>query len=583
MNPPILIYPDMKKQFKLYVDSSHYAVGACLMQEADGRDRVVPYASRLLTGLQKNWITNQDGISEIECWGVVWATRKFRCYLDKREFDVFTDHQALTWVFSPGNRTSSAKLARWAMELSSLQFKVHHRPGTSMGHVDGLSRLPMDGVNALTMADLPNPAPTMTDLLNPEPSSVEPEVPSSVGERDRAARDGEDNEYKESEPPEHSGDFDFNDDEELELELENGPSDVEVVDASPQPTPPSLVDLFGLDSEQFMEEQQKVSWIKVLLALLEDGALPLDPFLKGRIVGLAPKHLVVNGLLMRYVHVPANVGPARTVTVPVVPVPYVETVLHFCHRDLLSSHLGLTKTIEKVRRHAYWPGWRKDVAEFVRECAKCGGGKGPRPWTSGRMQRMPVADLTGPFSLLAVDAVGPLPETERGNKYILVFVDYFTRWAEAFAVAALDSITFVDAMVNGVVARHGVPSRLLSDNGRNFTSEVAKAFYQTLGIRKLFGAAYHPQTQGLVERFNGSLIGMQRMHVDEAQTDWDVYLPRVLFAYRSAFHEALDDSPFFSLYGRDPVLPLDVAFLKLGKKWKSNEVAQCRRELYEGL
>ncbi|KAE8895813.1 hypothetical protein PF005_g22662 [Phytophthora fragariae] len=70
----------------------------------------------------------------------------------------------------------------------------------------------MDGVNALTIAGILNPAPTMTDLLNPEPSSVEPEVPSSVGERDRAARDGEDAEYKESEPPEHSGDFDFNDD-----------------------------------------------------------------------------------------------------------------------------------------------------------------------------------------------------------------------------------------------------------------------------------------------------------------------------------------------------------------------------------
>jgi len=88
-----------------------------------------------------------------------------------------------------------------------------------------------------------------------------------------------------------------------------------------------------------------------------------------------------------------------------VPLPYVETVLHFCHRDLLSSHLGLTKTLAKGRRHAYWPVWRKDVAEYVRECAKCGGGKGPRPWTSGRMQRMPVADLTGPFSLLVVDAV----------------------------------------------------------------------------------------------------------------------------------------------------------------------------------
>ncbi|GMF31353.1 unnamed protein product [Phytophthora fragariaefolia] len=101
------------------------------------------------------------------------------------------------------------------------------------------------------------------------------------------------------------------------------------------------------------------------------------------------------------------------------------------------------------------------------------------------------------FSMLVVDAVGPLPLTERGNKYILVFVDYFTRWAEAFAVIRLDSVTFVEVTVNGVVARHGVPSRLLSDYGRNFTSEIAKSFYQTLGIKKLCGSAYHPQTQGL--------------------------------------------------------------------------------------
>jgi hypothetical protein len=405
VKPPILVYPDMKKRFKLYVDSSRYAVGACLMQEVDGRDRVVAYASKLLTGSQKNWISNQDGISEIECWGVVWATRKFRCYLDKREFDIFTDHQALTWVFSPGNRTSNAKLARWAMELSNLQFKVHHKPGTSMGHVDGLSRLPMDSVNALTLEDLLNPAPTMADLLNPEPSSVEPEVPSSVGERNGTAAEGEDAEYTEGEPEDGTDAIEFEDDEELGLEFAAGPTDMETGDASPMPTPPSQVDLFGLDSEQFLKEQQKVPWIKALIALLDDGALPLDPFLRRRVVSMAPRHLVTNGLLMRTVHLPANVAPARTVIVPVVPLPYVETVLHFCHRDLLSSHLGLTKTLAKGRRHAYWPVWRKDVAEYVRECAKCGGGKGPRPWTSGRMQRMPVADLTGPFSLLVVDAV----------------------------------------------------------------------------------------------------------------------------------------------------------------------------------
>ncbi|OWZ22337.1 hypothetical protein PHMEG_0002962 [Phytophthora megakarya] len=133
------------------------------------------------------------------------------------------------------------------------------------------------------------------------------------------------------------------------------------------------------------------------------------------------------------------------------------------------------------------------------------------------MQRMPVKDLSGPLSLVVVDAIGALPTTDRGNKYILVFVDYFTRWAEGFAIQAIESIT--------------VPDRLLSDHGTNFTAELARSLYQTLGIRKLFGAAYHPLTQGLVERFNGTLLRMLRMFVHETQIDWDVFLQRVMFAY----------------------------------------------------
>lgn len=138
-------------------------------------------------------------------------------------------------------------------------------------------------------------------------------------------------------------------------------------------------------------------------------------------------------------------------------------------------------------------------------------------------------------------------------------------------------------MIEGVISRDGVPERLLSHRGTNFTSDLAKSLYQTLGIKKLYGAAYHPQTQGLVERFNGTLLWMLRMFVNETQTGWDVYLPRVLFAYRTAYHEGLGDTPFVSLYGRDPVLPIDLAFLNTGKDWKSNEVAVYRRKLYLSL
>ncbi|KAE9036786.1 hypothetical protein PR003_g6925 [Phytophthora rubi] len=325
VKPPILVYPDMKKRFKLYVDSSRYAVGACLMQEVEGRNRVVAYASKLLTGSQKNWISNQNGISEIECWGIVWATRKFRCYLDKREFDLYTDHQALTWVFSPGNRSSNAKLARWAMELSNLQFKVFHKPGTTMGHVDGLSRLPMATANALTMADLLNPSEGVAHDSVGEPS--DPGEPS-----DSEAGAGVDSDA----PAAVLDESPLLDDDEV-------PSD----------QPASNLDLFGLDVELFRAEQKKVSWIVALVAFLEDGALPLDPNLRVRVVRMAPKCSVENGLLMRRVNLPERVGPARSITVPVIPLPYVETVLHFCHSDLLSSHPGLTKTLEKVKRHAY--------------------------------------------------------------------------------------------------------------------------------------------------------------------------------------------------------------------------------------
>ncbi|KAE8976549.1 hypothetical protein PF010_g25463 [Phytophthora fragariae] len=318
-----------------------------------------------------------------------------------------------------------------------------------------------------------------------------------------------------------------------------------------------------------------------MLAYLESSALALDPQLRTRTLLMAPNYIVLNGVLMRRVHLKARAGPASSLEVPVIPIQFISTVLHHWHTDVLAARVGVTKTMDKVRKHAFWHGWKRDVAEYVRECSTCGSGKGHRPWRNGLMQRMPIHELSGLFSLLVVDAVGPLVATPRGNNFILVFTGYFTRWVEAFAIPRLDTTTFVETMVNEVISRHGLPERLLSDQGSNFISELARSFYETLGIKKLFGAAYHPQTQGLVERFNGTLLGM--LFVNETQTDWDLYLPRVLFAYRTSYHEALRDSPFFSLYGRGPILPLDLAFLNTNHEWKSNEVASYRRRLFLSL
>ncbi|KAH9099595.1 hypothetical protein Ae201684P_018608 [Aphanomyces euteiches] len=180
---------------------------------------------------------------------------------------------------------------------------------------------------------------------------------------------------------------------------------------------------------------------------------------------------------------------------------------------------------------------------------------------------------------MVVDALGPLPTTENGNKYILVFGDYFTRWIEAFPVPDLKTSTFTGTLIDEVLCRFGVPNRLLSDRGSNFISELAETMYTTLGIHKLTSAPYHPQSQGLVEHSNHTIIQMLKIFVNDHHTDWDTYLPRLLFAYRTSYQETLGDSPYFCLFGRDPTLPLDLAFLNSGPSWKSDDLPKYKRRL----
>ncbi|KAH9125831.1 hypothetical protein AeMF1_003624 [Aphanomyces euteiches] len=129
VSPPILAYPDFDKPFFILVDACPVAVGAVLMQRQDNRDRVIAYASQALDATQQKWIHKKDGISEIECYGIVWATKKFRPYIDRRPFTIYTDHSALVWLFKTGSHSSNGKLARWAVHLQSLDFTVVHRPG----------------------------------------------------------------------------------------------------------------------------------------------------------------------------------------------------------------------------------------------------------------------------------------------------------------------------------------------------------------------------------------------------------------------------------------------------------------------
>ena len=137
-------------------------------------------------------------------------------------------------------------------------------------------------------------------------------------------------------------------------------------------------------------------------------------------------------------------------------------------------------------------------------------------------------------------------------------IDRFTRWVELAPVADIRAETVADALVCHLVLRHGCPQQLLSDRGSQFTSRLFRRVPQRLRIDIIFTTAYHPQTNGQVERFNSSIAACLSAFVKEDQSDWDCYLQAVAFAYCTSLVDVVQNTPYYLVYGRDARLPSDV-------------------------
>ena len=239
-------------------------------------------------------------------------------------------------------------------------------------------------------------------------------------------------------------------------------------------------------------------------------------------------------------------------------------VLELAHTIPLGGHLGKKKTTEKIRRRFYWPTLFRDVAEFCRSCDQC------QKAGHRRVRRVPMKPLpviAEPFDRIAMDIVGPLPRS-RAGRYTLVVCDYATRYTEAVAMRSIDAEHVAEELVC-IFAQVGLPREILTDQGTNFTSELLAEIYRLLHLGSLRTSPYHPQTDGLVERFNGTLKEMLRKCATQDGKDWDKLLPYVLFAYREAPHESTGFLPFELLYGWEVRGPLDL--LKVG--WEAKPVA----------
>jgi transposase InsO family protein len=154
-----------------------------------------------------------------------------------------------------------------------------------------------------------------------------------------------------------------------------------------------------------------------------------------------------------------------------------------------------------------------------------------------------------------MDFVGPLPETARGHRFLLTFIDTFSNWAEAIPVPDSTSAALAEAMYESLICRHGVPNFILTDRGRQFVGNMNTNFMTLLGVKHLRTTAYSPNANGICERMH-RYIGQQLRTLSNTElNDWDKHIHAIMFTYRNGILKATGNSPYFLLHGRDPRLP----------------------------
>ena len=425
------------------------------MQQYDGKEHVLAYASRLLSKPEVNY-----SVSEKECLALVWSIKKFRKFIWGQKVKVVTDHHSLCWLLK--KRDLSGRLARWSLQLQDLEIEIVYRSGRLHTDADSLSRAP-------------------------------------TGSPD--------------------------DEEEIPL--------LAAIPAIP-----------GKPIDITLDQRQSAWWEKIIRGLGE--AAPSKRMRKL----FQPYELRGGALYHRRVR-------HGDITYQLcLPESLVDQVLLACHDDVTAGHPGVTRTTNKIQQRYYWPRMKPQIIRFVLSCIDCQTKKRSREAPTGLLR--PI-QARRPFEKVVIDLIGPSPLTSSGNRHAIVAVDYLTKWAICKAVPAASSKEVVDFFVRNVVLQHGAPVFLISDRGKCLTASFAEELFRALQTNHLVTAAYHPQCNGLVERYNHTFAEMLSMYVNSYHNDWDGLIDFVTFAYNTSRQETTGVSPFLLLYGREAVLPIDVA------------------------
>jgi transposase InsO family protein len=581
LHPPILALPRAAGQFVLDTDASQEQIGCCLFQQnpvdvEDGKDirptgkelvrRPIGYWSRSLTSAERNYST-----TEKECLAIVWAILQLRPYLEGKRFIVRTDHNSLRWVLNLSD--AQGRLARWRLRLLEFDFEVQYSPGKEHHAADTMSRLRSPDTS-----------------IPKEP--VDTEIPCFAVRKDAVA----------------AGDllakqvYLFTDPSPFLIQdlraIQHGwfpdgiPSDDHTID----------VDEFGivgnvLSSGEFLpllpKSLTKSAPFEEVVAyqdsclrredapVLRRGIYKVTPRAEGEIFNASlaqrdtaplPRALQLEELLVEQATDPEcqaamaitgqatvfdvnpsgliiRIAPIDGVQQILVPASLRPRLLHLEHFPRTAGHPGVTRMYRSLRRRYFWQKMSHDVTDTVRSCTTCAKNRIKERKRTSFLKLFPASE---PLEYLSMDILGPLPKTPHGNRFLLVITDRFSKLTRTIPLRTITAHSVAEAFCTHWVFAYGPPRYLLTDNGAQFTAKFFLAVCVELGIDKVFTTAYHPQTNGQVERFNRTIVNALRGYVSNHQSDWDEFTAALTYGYNTRIHSSLGLAPFELVLSRPP-------------------------------
>ncbi|RVW91014.1 Retrovirus-related Pol polyprotein from transposon 17.6 [Vitis vinifera] len=584
LSPPVLVPPTPGRPLLLYLSVSDMALGCMLAQLDDlGKERAIYYLSKRMLEYECKYI-----MIERLCLAVVWATRRLRHYMTEYSVLLVSRLDPLRYLFD--RPVLTGRLMRWLVLLT--EFDIHYVTQKSVkGSIvaDHLASLPISDDRSVD-DDFPDEQiVSMTSitgwrlyfdgaanqsgfgigilLISPQGDHIPRSVRLAFSDHHRLTNNIV--EYEacitglETALDLGIRQLEIHGDSNLVIKQTQGIWRTRDEKLKPYHAYLDLlIDRFDVlrSAPAYycligeIEDQIELPWYHDIYQFLSCGAYPESASAKDRraLRQLATRFVVCGDALYRR-------SPDGLLLL-CLDRASADRVMREVHAGVCGPHMGGHMLARKIMRTGYfWLTMETDCCQFVQRCQEC--------QMHGDLIHVPPSELHAlaspwPFSVWGIDIIGKIsPKSSSGHEYILVAIDYFTKWVEAASYARLTAARVAKFIRSHIICRYGVPHELISDRGVHFKGEV-DTLIQEYGIQHHRSSAYRPQTNGAVEAANKNIKRILRKMV-ETSRDWSEKLPFALWAYRTSFRTSIGATPYSLVYGMEAVLPVEIEMRSL--------------------